>query len=144
MAATFEQDDSDDVDWDDEEACVAKMVDVQRLYAGARWFDEDHVRAVARIVVGRTRDLRASVTNHWLVVGVEAGETRTRWPRSARRPWCCTAPMAPLFPFPHGEALAAEIRGATLLALEGMGHEVPPHGLWDVVIPAIVEHTAQH
>ena len=48
LAATFEPDAADDVDWDDEEACVAKMVDVQRLYAGARWFDEDRVRAVAR------------------------------------------------------------------------------------------------
>ena len=45
------------------------MVDVQRLYAGARWFDEDRVRAVARIVVERTRNLQASVTNHWIVIG---------------------------------------------------------------------------
>ena len=49
----------------------------------------------------------------------------------------------PLFPLPHGQALASEIRGATLLPLDGMGHEVPPRGLWDVVVPAIVEHTSR-
>jgi len=142
LAATFEQDDSDDVDWEDPEACVAKMVDVQRLYAGARWFDEEHVRAVARLVVGRTRDLRASVTNHWIVVGggdeVPHSMTEIDTPTLVLH-----GTEDPLFPFPHGQALAAEISGAVLLPLEGMGHEVPPRGLWDVVVPAIVEHTAQ-
>jgi pimeloyl-ACP methyl ester carboxylesterase len=47
----------------------------------------------------------------------------------------------PMFPLAHGEALAAEIPGATLLPLDGMGHEVPPPQLWDVVVPAIVRHT---
>ena len=48
----------------------------------------------------------------------------------------------PLFPLPHGQALAAEIHGARLIALPGMGHEVPPRPLWDVVVPAILEHTS--
>ena len=30
----------------------------------------------------------------------------------------------PLFPFPHGEALATEIPGASLVPLDGMGHQV--------------------
>ena len=142
LAATFEPDASADVDWEDEEACVAEMVAVQRLYAGARWFDEDRVRAVARIVVGRTRNLRASVTNHWIVIG--GGD---EVPHSMAEIDVPTLVLHgtedPLFPFPHGEALASEIHGATLLALAGMGHEVPPHGLWDVVVPAITEHTAK-
>ena len=49
----------------------------------------------------------------------------------------------PLFPLPHGRALATEIQGARLVELEGMGHEVPPPSLWDVVVPAVVEHTAR-
>ena len=49
----------------------------------------------------------------------------------------------PLFPIEHGEALAAEIPGARLLALEGMGHQVPPEPLWDVVVPVLLEHTAE-
>jgi pimeloyl-ACP methyl ester carboxylesterase len=48
----------------------------------------------------------------------------------------------PLFPLAHGEALAAEIPGATLVVLEGMGHEVPPPRLWGVVAPAIIRHTS--
>ena len=47
----------------------------------------------------------------------------------------------PLFPLAHGEALAAEVPDARLLPLEGMGHQVPPEPLWDVVVPAILEHT---
>jgi pimeloyl-ACP methyl ester carboxylesterase len=48
----------------------------------------------------------------------------------------------PLFPLAHGEALAREIRGARLLRVEGMGHEPPPRPTWDLVVPAVVEHTA--
>ena len=118
------------------------MVEVQRLYAGARWFEEDRVRAVARIVVERTRDLQASVTNHWIVIGGGDEEEAHAMAEIDVPTLVLHGTEDPLFPLPHGEALAAEIRGATLLALEGMGHEVPPHGLWDVVLPAIVEHTA--
>ena len=141
VAATFEQDDSD-VDWDDDEACIEEMVRVQRLFAGERWFDEEHVRAVARIVVGRTRDLQASVTNHWIVIG--GGDDEPHSMSEIDTPTLVLhGTEDPLFPFPHGEALASEIRGATLLPLDGMGHEVPPPGLWDVVVPAIVEHTSR-
>ena len=142
VAATFDQDLSHDVDWDDDEACVAEMVRVQRLFAGARWFDEEHVRAVARIVVGRSPDLQASVTNHWIVIG--GGDDD---PHSMAEIDTPTLVMHgtedPLFPFPHGQALASEIRGAALVPLDGMGHEVPPPGLWDVVVPAIAEHTSR-
>jgi pimeloyl-ACP methyl ester carboxylesterase len=31
----------------------------------------------------------------------------------------------PILPYPHGEALAAAIPGAKLLAFDGMGHDVP-------------------
>ena len=47
----------------------------------------------------------------------------------------------PILPFPHGEAIAAGIPGAKMLALDGVGHEVP-RGEWDLVIPAILEHTS--
>jgi SAM-dependent methyltransferase len=47
----------------------------------------------------------------------------------------------PLFRYPHGETLAAEIPGARLLPLAGVGHEFPPPATWDELVPAIVEHT---
>ena len=49
----------------------------------------------------------------------------------------------PKFPPAHGEALAREIPGASLLLLEGVGHEYPPARTWDVVIAALLEHTAR-
>jgi pimeloyl-ACP methyl ester carboxylesterase len=132
----------DDVidDWADPEAVVERMVDVQRVYAGSAVFDEDRVRAIARHVVERTPDVRASVTNHWLVVGSDDGDPHAM--AEIDKPTLVLhGTDDPLFPLPHGEALAAEITGARLIELEGMGHEVPPRALWDVVVPAIVEHT---
>jgi hypothetical protein len=38
-------------------------------------------------------------------------------------------------------ALEREIPGARLIRVEGMGHELPRE-VWDVVVPAILEHTA--
>jgi hypothetical protein len=38
--------------------------------------------------------------------------------------------------------LAAEIPGAELLLLEGVGHELPPRAVWDIVVPAILRHTS--
>jgi pimeloyl-ACP methyl ester carboxylesterase len=49
--------------------------------------------------------------------------------------------LDPLHPLEHGVALAAEIPGARLLRLPGVGHELP-HRCWDTVIPALVHHTA--
>ena len=46
-----------------------------------------------------------------------------------------------LFPYGHAEALAAEIPGAKLVPLEGVGHEMPPRPVWDQVVAAILDHT---
>ncbi len=138
VADTFDQE-TPDVDWSDEEAVVQGNVDALRPYAGSLW-DEDEVRAVSRIVVRRTRDMAASVTNHWLVIGT--GEESPHTMADIDVPTLVLhGTEDPLFPFPHGEALAAEIRGAKLVPMPGMGHEFPPRPLWDVVVPAIVELT---
>ena len=47
----------------------------------------------------------------------------------------------PILPYDHGQALHASIDGSTMLTLEGVGHELP-RGVWDTVIPAILEHTS--
>jgi pimeloyl-ACP methyl ester carboxylesterase len=46
-----------------------------------------------------------------------------------------------MFPFAHGEALAREIPGATLLPLEGAGHGLDRADR-EIVARAILEHTA--
>jgi pimeloyl-ACP methyl ester carboxylesterase len=46
----------------------------------------------------------------------------------------------PMFPLGHGEALAQDIPGATLLTLEGAGHGID-RADWDTIARAILEHT---
>jgi hypothetical protein len=46
-----------------------------------------------------------------------------------------------MFPLAHGEALATEIPGATLLVLDRAGHGVDPAD-GQIIVPAIVAHTA--
>jgi pimeloyl-ACP methyl ester carboxylesterase len=131
----------DNPDWDDVDAVVEQMVEVHRVYAGSLGQDDDVVRAISRAVVNRTRDVEASVTNHWIVVGGGEGEPHTM--AEIRAPTLVLhGTDDPMFPFAHGKALAAEIAGAKLIPLEGMGHEVPPRPLWNIVVPAIIEHTA--
>jgi pimeloyl-ACP methyl ester carboxylesterase len=48
----------------------------------------------------------------------------------------------PMFPLEHGQALADEIHGATLLSLEGAGHGVA-RADWETIARAILEHTAR-
>jgi pimeloyl-ACP methyl ester carboxylesterase len=135
-----------DPDWTDVDAVVEHQVAGQRAFAGTTAFDEPSVRELARHVVARTTDPAASAKNHWLLGGGDdEGDDEELRPRLAE----ITAPTLvvhgtddPLFPQGHGEALAREIPGARLLLIEGMGHQVPPPAAWDVVIPALLAHTA--
>jgi pimeloyl-ACP methyl ester carboxylesterase len=119
---------------------VDHLVAAERPFAGALGFDEARVRRLAEIAVDRTRDVAAAVTNHWLVVDEPAGPFRLADISVPTLVMHGTAD--PLFPYAHGEALAAEIPDARLVPLPGMGHEMPPPGLWDLVVPAITGHTA--
>jgi pimeloyl-ACP methyl ester carboxylesterase len=125
--------------WDDRAAVIDYVVESERPYAGTLGFDEDRVRRTATAVVDRTRDMQASVTNHWFA---EQSSASFRLADITVPTLVLHGTADPLFPYPHGEALAAEIPGATLVPLEGMGHQVPPPQLWDVVVTAITDHTA--
>ena len=129
-----------DLDWDDEDAVVEEWLRVQRVLAGPLGVDEDAMSAIGRIVARRTPDVEASVVNHWLVVG--GGGSAHAMSEAARPTLVLHGTGDPFFPVEHGEALAREIAGARLVRLEGVGHEVPPRSTWDVVVPAILEHTA--
>jgi pimeloyl-ACP methyl ester carboxylesterase len=48
----------------------------------------------------------------------------------------------PVFPFEHAIALSRTIPEARLLPLEQTGHELPGR-TWDIVVPAILRHTAE-
>ena len=129
-------------DWADADSYADWTVRGARTYAGTIGIDEPRVRATAVAVHARSHD-PAAAGNHWLVVSGDEGPSE---PLDVRRIAAPTLVLHgsddPLFPLPHGEALAAAIPGARLLVVPGMGHEVPPAPTWDLVIPALLRHTA--
>jgi pimeloyl-ACP methyl ester carboxylesterase len=123
----------------DSAALVELLVEDQRAFMRAG-FDEDRVRALSRRVVERSRDLAAS-GNHALI---EPGPEPAGALADIAAPTLVVHGTAdPMFPLPHGEALARDIPHARLLPLDGVGHEPPPPSMWDVVVPALLEHTSQ-
>jgi pimeloyl-ACP methyl ester carboxylesterase len=128
-------------DWSDRAAVIEYLVADQLPYLGSLPFDEAALRTLVASVVDRTTNIESSMTNHFLVV--DDDEPVAGRLGEIRAPTLVLhGTEDPLFPIAHGEALAAEIPGAHLLRLEGMGHQVPPRPLWDQVVPAILEHTA--
>jgi pimeloyl-ACP methyl ester carboxylesterase len=132
-----------DPDWADVDSYVDWVVAGQSTYAGTIGVDEARVRGIATTVHARSTD-PAAAGNHWLVVGGE-GEVDDE-PLDVHRISTPTLVIHgsddPLFRLPHAHALARAIPDATLLVTPGMGHEVPPPETWDIVIPALLRHTA--
>jgi pimeloyl-ACP methyl ester carboxylesterase len=140
--ASFFADPPPSPDWSHRDAVIEYVIEGERPYAGSLPFDESGVRATAERVVDRTVDVEASLTNHVLLKS--GGEpTRPRLGEIRAPTLVIHGTEDPLFPIAHGEALAAEIPGSRLLALEGMGHELPPRSLWDRFVAAILEQTAE-
>lgn len=140
LASAF-ADPSPPPDWSDRAAVIDHVVDDLRLYEGSLPFDEAGSRTLVARIVDRTHDIEASMTNHWIL---EDGEpARARLGEITAPTLVLHGTEDPLFPIGHAEALAAEIPGARLLPLEGMGHQMPPRSRWDQVVGAILEHTGQ-
>lgn len=141
LAARFAEP-SPDPHWNDRAAVIDHLVESERLFAGPRAFDEERIRRLAGIVFDRTRNMGASMKNHWILSGDDSPAFRLADIRSPTLVLHGTAD--PLFPFAHGECLAAEIPNAALVPLPGMGHQTPPPPLWDLVVRAITQHTSGH
>ena len=127
-----------EVDWSDPESVIEYLVGYSRvLNGGMRPFDEAAFRGLARRDVERARDI-AALQNHDAI----SDDDRSREPLSSIKvPTLVIHGTAdPMFPLGHGEALAEEIRGATLLPLEGAGHGVDQAD-WEIIVRAILEHT---
>jgi pimeloyl-ACP methyl ester carboxylesterase len=127
------------VDWSDAESVVDHLVGYSRMLAGGRRrFAEAPTRSLVRRDVERAHDF-AAVQNHDVL---PEGEARSGSLSSISAPTLIIHGTAdPMFPIEHGEALAHEIPGATLLRLEGAGHGVD-RADWDTIAGAILEHTA--
>jgi pimeloyl-ACP methyl ester carboxylesterase len=127
-------------DWRDRAAVIAHIVEGERPYAGPGRFDEPRLRAIAARVVDRSRDVAASLTNHFLLD--DDGPADPRLSRLEGLPTLVVHGTAdPLFPAAHGRALADAIPGARLLELDGVGHQLPPPPTWPRLVDALVEHT---
>jgi len=137
---------SGSMDWWEDDFC-------QRLAAGHRFVIRYDHRDTGRSVTyepgapkysfgrvfDRTLNIASSFTNHHLLNGGD--RWRERLGELGAPTLVVHGTEDPVLPYEHGLALANEIPGAELLTLEGMGHELP-RAMWDVVVPAILEHTA--
>jgi len=140
LKAVFDQP-ADPPDWSDREAVIGYVVDSTKPFAGSCTASDAQLRAVVSRVVDRTVNMAASMSNHWIL---EPGHAPWRSRLGAIRvpTLVIHGTEDPLLPCAHGIALSKEIPGATLLLLEGVGHEMPPAQVWDRVIAAIVRHTS--
>jgi pimeloyl-ACP methyl ester carboxylesterase len=127
-------------DWSDRGAVIDYIVELERTCAGGcRTFDEASMRDLASHVFDRTGNIESSLTNHFVMDGGERWRERLG---EVRAPTLVVhGTKDPVLPYGHALALAKEIPGAELLALEQTGHELP-RAVWDVVIPAILRHTS--
>ena len=122
------------------EAAVEYAVGAWRLLAGsAHPFDEAAVRALAAEDFERTKNMLTPM-NHALLSGGERWFGRLE---EVRVPALVIhGTEDPVLPYAHGVALAKALPDATLLTLEGTGHELHRND-WDAIIAAVERHTAQ-
>jgi pimeloyl-ACP methyl ester carboxylesterase len=136
----FFAEEASEPDWSDRDAVIDYIVEGERPFAGSRPFDEAAIRAIAARAFDRTTNLASSITNH---AAIDSGDRwRERLGEVSVPTLVIHGTEDPMYPYGNAVALAKEIAGAQLLALERVGHEVPPRALWDVVVPAILQHTA--
>jgi pimeloyl-ACP methyl ester carboxylesterase len=108
------------------------------LSGGRRPFDETAARSLVRRDVERAHDV-AAARNHDVLPDGELSQAPLS---SIAVPTLVIHGTAdPMFPLAHGEALAQQIPGGTLLALRDAGHGVE-RADWATIVPAILEHTA--
>jgi len=136
----FLAEEASEPNWSDRAAVIDYIIKGERLFAGSRAFNEAAIREIAARVFDRTTNLASSITNH---AGIDSGDRWRERLGEVRAPTLVIhGTEDPMYPYGNAVALAKEIPGARLLALEQVGHEVPPRDLWDVVVPAILGHTA--
>jgi pimeloyl-ACP methyl ester carboxylesterase len=127
------------VDWSDAESVIDYLVAYARVLAGdERPFEEAEARDLVRRDVERAHDF-AALQNHDLLE--DDGKPRGPLSSIGAPALVIHGTADPMFPLPHGRALANEIPGARLLPLEGAGHGLQ-RADWNAIAHAIATHTA--
>ncbi|CAM4200074.1 alpha/beta hydrolase [Nocardia ninae] len=129
---------SADPDPTDSRAVVDYVVGSAKLYSGGSpYFDETATRTLVERDVARTRDIGSTLVNHYAM----SFDGASRDFAAIEAPTLVVhGDHDPVFPLPHGYSLRDTIPGATLLILEGAGHDLPKP-LWNVFVPALLQHT---
>jgi len=128
-----------EVDWSDADSVIEYLVDYSRVLAGGEHpFDEAAARDLIRRDIERARDL-AALQNHDLLQ--DDGRHSGRLSSISAPTLVIHGNADPMFPIGHGEALAEDIPGASLLRLQGGGHGVY-RADWEADVGSILEHTA--
>lgn len=126
-----------ELDWTDRAQVIQFMVEDSRRLSGTKHpFDAARARALIERDHDRARNF-ASATNHFLLKGGEDWQDRLA---EIRAPLLVIHGTAdPIFPIAHGVALSQAVSGASLVCIEGGGHELHPAD-WDRILGAIVAH----
>jgi len=127
------------INWSDEEVVTNYLVTGSRLLCGSKHtFDEKRVNKQVTTEIKRANNL-LSMFNHSLLKGDTSYEGKLKG---------ITVPTLiihgtedKILPYEHGLALTNEIPNATLLTLEGTGHEIHSDD-WDNIINALSIHTS--
>ena len=127
------------VDWSDREQVIDYSLAESRLIAGtAHPFAEEATRAFYERDYDRAGGYSTLANFAWR--GGDAWRGRLH---ELKAPLLVIHGTAdPVYPIAHGVALADAVAGATLVRLEGGGHELH-RADWDQIVDAIAAHTAQ-
>lgn len=121
------------------DAAIASAINVQKVI-GSPAFPVDDATLHANATRAFERAFHPIGVGRQFMAIVASGGRRARL-ASVRLPTLIIhGRQDPLVPFPCGEATAAAIPGAELLAIDGMGHDLPPP-LWPQIADAISMHT---
>ncbi len=136
----FFAEEASEPDWSDREAVIDSM---SKASVGLRALDPSRRRPFVRSQrapsIARPTSPRALPT----MPPIDSGDRWRERLGEVRRPDARhTRHRGPHVPLRQRGCAGEGDSWRPLLALERVGHEVPPRALWDVVVPAILRHTA--
>ncbi|SFI06379.1 MULTISPECIES: alpha/beta fold hydrolase [unclassified Bacillus (in: firmicutes)] len=127
------------LDWSDEESIINYLVEGAKMLCGSHHtFDEKRARELTTQDFKRANNL-LSMFNHATLVGNDYYEGKIKEIKVPSLVIHGTEDT--ILPYEHGLALAKELPNASLLTLEGTGHEIHFDD-WDKIINAISSHTS--